>query len=473
MNKIFTLITLGMVCLVFKPASAQFSNNFDVNGGFTSNCWSFEGFFMTTSTSEVITGTGSLYTNPPTNDNGSGTRDMVTPFLNITSTTINIAFNYKLSSTLNGQAVRAIEVGLLDVNDVFTSLDIITMNRNTPNLTITNIYDKTFTIPSTGVKRIMLKFSGSTGDGNTRMIVDDLYTDASPYYSLNGTNCNSAPVVQNDIYNAMAFTTFQGTSVLLNDGPEPDGENTTLSLVTPSPDGKVVLNEDGTFTFTPNEGFLGTSTTFTYSLTDNGYKPMQATATVTINFSQPILLPIKLTSFTGAISNNNVQLWWYADGNEAGSYFEVQESLDGKSFKSESVVFTTNKTGTANYGYEGTLQTGVVVYYRIKIINKDNSISYSKVIALKREQIKRETSLVVLQNPVQSTLAFNYTSTLEEQAEVAIYSLNGTKLFTKLIQVKKGTNHFSYPLDRIIMKGTYILAVQSFSTFNSTKFIKQ
>src|SRR5215213_201178 len=130
MKQIFTYLVIGILCLLVTTGHAQFSNNFDTNGSFASNCWSFEGFVQTTTPSDVINGTASLYTNPPTNSNGSGTRDVYTPYLNIASTTFSVSFNYKLSSALNGQAVRNIQVGLMDKNGVFTLLDAISMDKN-------------------------------------------------------------------------------------------------------------------------------------------------------------------------------------------------------------------------------------------------------------------------------------------------------------------------------------------------------
>ena len=75
--------------------------------------------YQTTTAGEVITGAGSLYSNPPVT--GSSTRDFSTPFLNINSTSLTVSFNYKLSSNLVGQAERTIQIGLED-NNGFTLL---------------------------------------------------------------------------------------------------------------------------------------------------------------------------------------------------------------------------------------------------------------------------------------------------------------------------------------------------------------
>jgi hypothetical protein len=77
------------------------------------------------------------------------------------------------------------------------------------------------------------------------------------------TNAPNAPVVKNDINNTLLNTPTSG-NVLTNDS---DPNNSTLTVnttpVAPPTNGTVILNTDGTYTYTPNNGFLGTDQ-FTY-----------------------------------------------------------------------------------------------------------------------------------------------------------------------------------------------------------------
>lgn len=60
----------------------------------------------------------------------------------------------------------------------------------------------------------------------------------------------------------------------------PEGDNHTYSLETRASHGAAVVNEDGTYSYTPNENFNGTDA-FTYKVTDKG--PQTATATIVVN----------------------------------------------------------------------------------------------------------------------------------------------------------------------------------------------
>ena len=69
---------------------------------------------------------------------------------------------------------------------------------------------------------------------------------------------NNVPIARND-----AFTTPQNTpisgSLTGNDVPSAAGGN-VWTPVTPGQRGTVVVNADGTFTYTPNAGYSGTDT---------------------------------------------------------------------------------------------------------------------------------------------------------------------------------------------------------------------
>jgi hypothetical protein len=458
MKQIFTLLTtvaLANICF------AQYNQNFD--GTITSGCTILSNAGQTTTAGEVISGTGSLYSNPPVN--GSSTRDFSTPYLNINSTSLTVSFNYKLNSNLTGQAERTIQIGLED-NNGFTVLYTILMDKNN-DPEVSTPFNQTFTV-ATGVKRLVLKMGGSQGNGSVRVIIDDLYASASSWY-VGG--CNSAPSIQNDVYNALVPGVYNGSTVLAND-VDINGETLSApTIVTNSPDGIVILNANGTFTFTPNAGFTGLSTTFTYSASDNGFDPLSGTATVTINFPALIILPIQLNNFNGNLANNKAQLKWLVAENETGSHFEIEKSSDGKSFTSVGVVFTNNTIGTENYSFVETSELQGISYYRLKIVNKTGSIGYSKVIVLKNEIAIQNSSLAVTQNQ-DASISFTYTTTKAGIYQINIYSVNGAKLFSSKMNAYTGVNASSLKANGLISSGVYILEVVNSTSRNITKFIK-
>lgn len=93
---------------------------------------------------------------------------------------------------------------------------------------------------------------------------------------------NNPPVANDDTATTPNDTPVSG-NVLGNDS-DPDGDDLTVNT-TPvaGPDhGSVVINPDGTFTYTPDAGFIGEDS-FEYEVCDNGTPSICTTATVTVN----------------------------------------------------------------------------------------------------------------------------------------------------------------------------------------------
>ncbi len=465
MKKIFTLCVIA--ALTTLVSKAQFTANFD-NGitSLSSNCWQFYQIEYTNVSGEVINGTGSLYSNPPVN--GSSTRDYFTPALNITSTSLTVSFNYKLSSKISGNATRTIVIGLVDVNNNYTSLDLITLDKNSP--TTVQSYSNSFTVVP-GVKKLVIKTGGNTGDGNTRVIYDDLNVSANAKYSNNGT-CNSSPLAVDDNITGIIGTTVFG-NVLPNDN-DPDGENMTPKIVSTSNDGTVVLNPDGSFSFTPKANFSGSSTSFTYQLVDDGYAPMTSnTATVTINLVEPASLPVHLISFYGNMNRNNkVTLNWKVADNETVSHFEVEKSANGKDFTTVAVVFATDKTGTEDYVYYETLSNNDKVMFRLRMFDKNQDIDYSKILVF-QTKTEKGSNIKVFGNPVNDKLTFSYNSASAQTTIVRVFDMAGRILMNQKVNSLEGSNMLSLPLHSTLKPGMYIVEVNTGSDRQTAKFIKQ
>jgi len=90
---------------------------------------------------------------------------------------------------------------------------------------------------------------------------------------------NQAPVANDDDVITNEDEAVSGS--VLNNDTDPDGPSVLISLVNGPSNGVVVLNVDGTFTYTPNADFNGTDE-FTYSYCDGGSPNLCDTATMSI-----------------------------------------------------------------------------------------------------------------------------------------------------------------------------------------------
>jgi len=117
------------------------------------------------------------------------------------------------------------------------------------------------------------------------VVADGAGVTASATVTITVTPVQHAPVAGDD-----AYTTQQGTPLsvpapgaLANDGDQ-DGDAIAARTtpVTPPSNGTVALGTDGSFSYTPNAGFMGTDS-FTYRIDDGTGRSADGTVTITVS----------------------------------------------------------------------------------------------------------------------------------------------------------------------------------------------
>jgi len=131
---------------------------------------------------------------------------------------------------------------------------------------------------------------GFAGTDTFTYDVNDGYLTSTTPGTATITVAGQPPVVNNESYNGNAGQTLivpAETGVLANDS-DPQGNSLTAVVATQPSNGTLTLNPDGSFNYTPNQGFVGTDS-FTYNAND-GYLTSATPATVTLTITtQPPL----------------------------------------------------------------------------------------------------------------------------------------------------------------------------------------
>jgi hypothetical protein len=185
--------------------------------------------------------------------------------------------------------------------------------------------------------------------------------------------------------------------------------------------------------------------------------------------SEFIILPIQLVRIQGSIQNNDAVIEWTVAENESGNYFEIEKSYDGKNFTSAGIIGSTNKTGNESYRF--TEPAGSQSYYRVKVVGKNRSLSYSKILAVKAKDGLPVNKISLLQNPVSSVLSFNYQSVTDNTSMLTIYNMNGVPVHTSKLTIHKGLNTISLNVNNKIAAGTYLLELTN-TERSVVRFIK-
>ena len=145
--------------------------------------------------------------------------------------------------------------------------------------------------------------------------------------------------------------------------------------------------------------------------------------------------------------------------------------LPKERFSSTALVLSTVKSGSEEYNFKDELPA-VRTFYRVKLIDKNNHVSYSNTVAV-GTTIKTSGNLALNQNPVESYLSFQFNSSENSSAIINIYNTSGNLMYTQKTNLTKDANTVAINLDGKVFTGLYILEVKTPYDHNSVKFIKR
>ena len=169
-------------------------------------------------------------------------------------------------------------------------------------------------------------------------------------------------------------------NVQTNDLPSGDGGNAWTLVGTDGGalHGTVVMNPDGSFTYTPDPEYNGPDA-FTYEICDVDADCDQATVSV---FIEPVL-PIKLLSFNAKRIGNSARLEWTTAYESNVDYFEIQKAGAGKDFTSIGKERAAgNSTAVQSYQFTDAAPFSGINYYRLKEVDFDGQSTYSPIQSL-------------------------------------------------------------------------------------------
>jgi hypothetical protein len=160
-------------------------------------------------------------------------------------------------------------------------------------------------------------------------------------------------------------------------------------------------------------------------------------------------LPVQFISFSGLLLNNGVQLNWSTLTEINSKSFEVEKAYDGSNF---SRIGTVAAAGNSNSVRTYSLQDGAAfiapAYYRLKLINKDGSFSYSSIILISKGNINN-SFVSVYPNPTYGKVQLRFTSNSIGSAQLQISNASGVLFTNKTVEVLKGINTVDDDISRL------------------------
>ncbi len=142
-----------------------------------------------------------------------------------------------------------------------------------------------------------------------------------------------------------------------------------------------------------------------------------------------IALPVRLVSFTAQPQGSQVALQWVVAEQSGISSYELEYSKDGGSSYSNFTSVAANNNLSAVYNAVHTTPAAGISYYRIKIVDKNGTITYSDV---RKVNFGKITSVAVYPNPARVEVNLTLTAAMvNKAATISILSIDGKLLATK------------------------------------------
>ena len=189
---------------------------------------------------------------------------------------------------------------------------------------------------------------------------------------------------------------------------------------------------------------MGTSGSFTGDATPGSRTTVQRTLP-----TQPdrdwrfvgLVLPVQFLSFTGICQKNDVLLKWTIIADKDVDRFEVERSINNREFINavtitQPVQLQVQQSFTANDDI--TNVSNDIIYYRLKVIGKDNAVKYSNILIIRKTQTK--TQVTVHPNPATTNVSVRFYAEKSGEVDVRMLDKLGQVILAQKKKVVTGYN---------------------------------
>jgi hypothetical protein len=178
------------------------------------------------------------------------------------------------------------------------------------------------------------------------------------------------------------------------------------------------------------------------------------------------LLPIKLKSFNSTYKNNAVTLNWQSIYENNFDFYQLEKSTDASQFTTIATIKGKSINGNAaDYSFTDASIVKDKQYYRLKMVNKDGSFTYSQVIA---SSSKSSLEISLYPNPVNNLLIVTHPQ-LSESGTLQIFNQEGKLVKSSNTQI--GAAQTSVDVESL-NKGSYVLHFMANGNTSVLKFVK-
>jgi hypothetical protein len=174
-------------------------------------------------------------------------------------------------------------------------------------------------------------------------------------------------------------------------------------------------------------------------------------------------VPVKLLSFEGRNNAGDANLTWSTAMEKNASHFEIEVGTGSDRFEKTGIAKALGNTNRlTHYSFVDAnafeKHHASRLYYRLKIVDRNGSFEYSKVITIDNKT-SAYNEAVLYPNPFTAETKLVVNSHTETNALVSVTDVHGKMIANETIALSRGTNTFMPQMPESAGKGIYFITV--------------
>ncbi len=174
------------------------------------------------------------------------------------------------------------------------------------------------------------------------------------------------------------------------------------------------------------------------------------------------VLPLRLLHFEAVKLDQAAQLNWTTSSESNMQSYQVEHSVNGVQFTNVGVLAARNNQAAYTYSFKHNAPAKGINYYRLKMINRDGSFTYSSVVKL---NFDGQIDMQVYPNPTSDIVTI---SGLNSKGQIKLLSMEGKVLLLKNVSAQQMQISL-----KTFAGGTYMLQYQDGEEIKNFKIIRE
>jgi hypothetical protein len=184
-------------------------------------------------------------------------------------------------------------------------------------------------------------------------------------------------------------------------------------------------------------------------------------------------LPVTLLSFDAQVSGADVKINWKTADEFDHDHFELERSIDGRSFTTIASIDPVTGNGNYHYTDAGAAQlNSTKIFYRLKMVSTSGVAEYSNIIIV---YLTRPLTHVtrIGPNPFHNKLEIGLYMPASEKLVIQLTDIYGRSVVQENGQAPKGFSTYVMASAQALMPGMYVLTVNVGGQLYSFKVLKR